>query len=97
LVELDAVKGLFSHSFCECIRRGELEKIAVSEASRIRMIPALGAFGESLLIGMRLDSVRVDMGKGSTCVEAYIVLLTEKISAQGAKALVPSEIVFCAV
>ena len=97
LVELDAIKGLFSRSFCECIRRGTLEKIPLSEACRIRMIPASGAFGEDLLVGMRLDSVRVDMGKGSTGVEAYIVLVTEKISAQGAKALVPSEIAFCAV
>ena len=97
LVELDAIKGLFSRSFCECIRRGTLEKIPLSEACRIRMIPASGAFGEDLLVGMRLDSVRVDMGKGSTGVEAYIVLITEKISAQGAKALVPSEIAFCAV
>ena len=97
LVELDAVRGIFSDSFYECIKQGDFEKISFSESSRIRMIPAKSASGDTLLVGIRPDFVRLDMGKGQTAVEAYIAFSVEKISANGAKALVPSELVIGAV
>ncbi|MBE6534378.1 MAG: hypothetical protein E7678_05360 [Ruminococcaceae bacterium] len=97
LIELDAVKKLFSNVFLECVRRGDIEKIPISESSRIRMVPAKSATGETLLVAIRPDSIKLDMGKGESFVEAYIVISTEKISAHGAKALVPSELIFGAV
>ena len=94
LVELDAVRGIFSKEFCECIKNCELQKIPITEASRVRMIPAHSASGEALLVGIRPDAVRLDMGKGATSFNAYIVFSKEKIVANGAKVLVPSELVF---
>ena len=94
LVELDAVKGIFSSRLYDCVKGGSLGDSALPEANRLRMIPARGAVGAGLLVGILPDAVRLDMGKGSVAVDAYIVLSRDKISAQGAKALVPSDLVF---
>lgn len=94
LVELDAVRGIFSSRLYDCIRQGSLGDSSLPEANRIRMIPARGALGSGLLVGILPDAIRLDMGKGAIAVEAYIVFSKEKISAQGAKALVPSDLVF---
>jgi hypothetical protein len=93
LVELDALRGLFSDSFLRAVGNGRIEELSPLESSRIRMIPAQSASGDTLLVGIRPDFVRLDMGKGDTAVEAYIAFSVEKISAHGAKALVPSELV----
>ena len=97
LVELDALRGIFSDKFFKCIKNRELEGIPLSESSRIRMIPARSASGDALLIGIRPDCVLLDMGNGATRVEAYLAISLEKISANGAKALVSSELALCAV
>ena len=94
LVELEALNKLFSKSFCEAVRCGNFEKIPLSEAGRVRMIPIQSAAGEALLVGFRLDDIRLDMGKGAVSVDAYVAFSTEKISAHGAKALIPSELAF---
>ena len=92
LVELDALDGVFSASFRASLKRGDVISLSSREASRIRMIPTRSASGESLLFGMRVDSLSIDMGKGATEVEAYIVFSVVSISADGVKALVPSEL-----
>ena len=97
LVEFDAVQSIFSKEFRAYYMEGKLEKISsfsFLESSRIRMIPVKTASGESLLVGIRPDSIRIDMGKGMTLFDAYIAFSKEKISANGAKALVPSELAF---
>jgi hypothetical protein len=58
------------------------------------MIPIQSAAGEALLVGFRLDDIRLDMGKGAVSVDAYVAFSTEKISAHGVKALIPSELAF---
>ena len=45
-----------------------------------------------MLLGIRADSVRLDMGKGACEVSAYIAFSREPIVAKGVKALVPSEL-----
>ena len=94
LVELEAVRSIFSNGFCECVRRSSFGDPSLPEASRIRMIPAKSAVGDALLIGIRADALRLDMGKGMIEVDAYIAFSKERISAQNAKALVPSDLVF---
>ena len=93
LVDLDSVKGIFPRSLYDSVRTGNIEELPSAEASRIRMIPACDASGEVMLFGIRPDDILLDMGKGALSVCAYIVFSQEKISAQGAKALVPSELV----
>ena len=100
LVEFDAVQKIFSKEFCAFIKCGDVDKtnnLNFFEASRVRMIPAQTASGESLLVGFRPDAIRIDMGKGMSAFDAYIVFSKEKISADGIKALVPSELAFGAV
>ncbi len=97
LVELDSLSGLLSDSILRCIKSGTLDKIPPTEASRIRMIPASGAVGRSLLIGFRPDRILLDMGKGATYVDAYLAITEAKISANGARALIPSELAISAV
>lgn len=97
LVELDSLSGLLSDSILRYIKSGALDKIPHTEASRIRMIPASGAVGRSLLIGFRPDRILLDMGKGATYVDAYLAITEAKISANGARALIPSELAISAV
>ena len=92
LVELDALDGVFSASFRTSVKKRDIISLSSHEASRIRMIPARSVSGDSLLFGMRVDSLRIDMGKGATEVEAYLAFSVERISADGVKALVPSEL-----
>ena len=97
LIELEAVKKILPDRFFEAVKSDELEKIPLSESSRIRMIPAQSASGEALLIGMRPDKIILNMGSGAICVAAYLAFTRQKISANGARALVPSELAMCAV
>ena len=92
LVELDALDGVFSASFRTSVKKRDIISLSSHEASRIRMILARSVSGDSLLFGMRVDSLRIDMGKGATEVEAYLAFSVERISADGVKALVPSEL-----
>ena len=96
LVEFEAVQKIFSKEFCAFVKNGDFEKLPYSifsESNRVRMIPVKTASGATLLVGIRPDFVRLDMGKGYTELDAYIVFSKEKISANGTKALVPSELV----
>ena len=93
VVELEAVSSLFSRSFLKCVKKGDFTELSEREGTRVRMIPARSAAGDAILIGFRVDSVRIDMGRGSCSVDAYIAFSVEKISAEGVKALVPSELV----
>ena len=92
LVELDAMRGVLSSKFCDCVRRGELDGFSAIDASRIRIVPARTASGDAMLIGIRPDRLRLDMGKGYGTLDAYVVFSCEKISALGARALIPSEL-----
>ena len=92
LIELEALKSLISRELYEAARKGDFNKIPQSDSSRIRLIPTQSVSGQALLIGFRPDGVLLDMGKGRTRVDAYVVFSIEKISACGVSALVPSEL-----
>ena len=94
VVESDSVKYIFPRSFIEAVKKGEIAGLRERERARIRMISVSTAMGETVTYGIRVDSVKLDFGKGVTAVEAYVVLSNEKISAKGIKALVPSELAF---
>lgn len=92
LVELDALTSILPRSLCEGVREGNITLLEERERARIRLIPSQSATGKAMLVGLRVDALRIDMGGGATPIDAYVVLLTEKISERGIKALVPSEI-----
>ena len=94
VVNIDSVKTLFPRSLIAAVRAGDITNLRAREASRIRMIPASTAVGESVMYGIRVDAISLDLGKGATEVEAYVVLSKDKIFIKGIKALVPSELAF---
>ena len=96
LIELEALRTVLPRELYASLRSEELEKIPLSESSRVRMIPAQSASGQCLLVGLRVDKIFLDMGKGAIEIEAYIAISNEKISARGAKALIPGELAFSA-
>ena len=59
---------------------------------RVRVIPIRTVGGESVGYGIRADRVRVELGRETRSVEAFILAANEPISADGARALVPSEL-----
>ena len=94
LADIDSLADVFSAGFRDCVKRRDITSLSALDASRIRMVPARSASGDVLLVGVRVDALYVDMGKGATEVEAYLVFSAESISADGVKALVPSELAF---
>lgn len=93
LVELDALSSVLPYSLTEAVKKGNITLIEERERPRVRLIPSQSATGKAMLIGFRVDALRIDMGGGAAKTDAYVVLMTEKISEKGIKALVPSEIV----
>ena len=81
MVDAEAVKGIFSRSFIESLKVGNLTNLRDSEKIRIRMVPAMTATGEAVMYAIRVDSVRLDLGGGMTEVDAYVVISNDKISA----------------
>lgn len=93
LVELDALSSVLPYSLTEAVKKGNITLIEERERPRVRLIPSQSATGKAMLVGFRVDALRIDMGGGAAKTDAYVVLMTEKISEKGIKALVPSEIV----
>ncbi len=97
VVDIDSVSYIFPRSFTDAVKKGNIARIREQEKRRIRMIPASSALGDSVMYGIRVDTVRLDLGSGAAEVDAYVVLSNGKISAKGVKALVPGELAFGAV
>ena len=94
VIDMDSAASLFPLSFVDAIKKGNMNALCEREKRRIRMVPASSALGESVMYGIRADSVRLDFGSGAAEVDAYVVLSNAKISAKGVKALVPMELAF---
>lgn len=92
VVDTDAVGGIFSNTLLKAAKSGDLLSLDGYDRAKIRLIPISTAAGETMLLGIRADSVRLDMGKGACEVSAYIAFSREPIVAKGVKALVPSEL-----
>lgn len=86
--------------FDELIGRGDaravidrrIEDLSEGICRRVRVIPMRTVGGESVGYGIRADRVRVELGRETRSVEAFILAANEPISADGARALVPSEL-----
>ena len=94
VADIDAIKNIFPRSFVEAIKKGDITRVGEQERTRIRMIPVNTAMGETIMYGIRVDSMKLDLGKGEVFIDAYLVLSKDRISAKGIKVLVPSEAAF---
>lgn len=92
VVDPEALRGILSKSVIKSVREGDTSVLCSLLELKARIIPVSTASGEAILIGIRVDSLRLDMGKGESEVEAYLTLSGERITVNGIKALVPSEL-----
>ena len=76
---------------CAVIDR-RIEDLSEGICRRVRVIPMRTVGGESVGYGIRADRVSLELGRVIRSVEAFILAANEPISADGARALVPSEL-----
>ena len=69
-----------------------IEDLSEGICRRVRVIPMRTVGGESVGYGIRADRVSLELGRETRSVEAFILAANEPISAGGARALVPSEL-----
>ena len=75
---------------CECL--SEI-KNPLYEYKGIRLVPTKTASGSRLLLAIRPDKIKIDLGNSEKDVEAYIALGNIENGADGCQALVPSALV----
>lgn len=71
---------------------GEILSLGGADMRSIRIVPARTAVGESGLIAFRPQRLTIDSGRGAREIDALVVLTKLEKSAEGALALVPSEL-----
>jgi hypothetical protein len=71
---------------------GEILSLGGADMRSIRIVPAMTAVGESGLIAFRPQRLTTDSGRGAREIDALVVLTKLEKSAEGALALVPSEL-----
>lgn len=91
IVELDALRPILSRELVKSALSGDISALSERDASKVRLIPAQGVSGNGVLIGIRADFVRLDMGRGMTELDAYVAISTENLLLGEIKALVPSD------
>ncbi len=67
-----------------------LDSILQKDKRRIVLVPTLTASGESILLGIRLDCIRIIDKERSYVADAIVALSSASISANEKKALIPS-------
>ena len=70
-------------------RRSEL--LLPENARRMRVIPVRTVGGGGMMYAFRMDSVRVDTGKGFREVDVFVALCTEELKG-GVQAIVPTDL-----
>ena len=93
-VDVDVFSGLVPDRVLFAAREEKisaLDSVSRNFVKNIRLIPVRTVTGEKMLIGIRADSVRIDVGKGAYESDAYLVI--SKLDApSGVEALIPGEL-----
>ncbi len=94
VVDADACHALVSPLLCEAAKRGKAPPHDLPRGlfERIRLIPTHTATGEALLIALRVDEIQICTDKSPYTVDALIALSALQGRADGASALIPSEL-----
>ena len=79
-------RDLFGVSEAEVLREGHPERLSVKYQSRLRMIPATGATGRCVLLGIRPDEIYVHGSK----VKCYVAV--NQGSEDSPESIVPADI-----
>lgn len=94
IVERGEMERILPHNMARMIIHGKTEELSAEEVKRIRIIPAGTVGGSSLLYAVRVDEIRINMGKGWSAVDALVAFGEIGKNAYGAKALIPSSVAF---
>ena len=94
VAEKEEVKKILPQGVAAVIDNGRLDMLSKRDVGRVRVIPAQTVSGGGILYALKVDRVRLDMGKGWCDADALIALCRLERNADGAKALVPSTLAF---
>ena len=92
IIDPECLDKLVGRGDARAVIDRRIEDLSEGICRRVRVIPMRTVGGESVGYGIRADRVRVELGRESRSVEAFILATNEPISADGARALVPSEL-----
>ena len=92
IIDPECLDKLVGRGDARAVIDRRIEDLSEGICRRVRVIPMRTVGGESVGYGIRADRVRVELGRESRSVEAFILAANEPISADGARALVPSEL-----
>ena len=92
IIDPDRLDELIGRGDARAVIDRRVEDLSEGICRRVRVIPMRTVGGESVGYGIRADRVRVELGRESRSVEAFILAANEPISADVARALVPSEL-----
>lgn len=92
IVELGSMSGLLSRRTVRAIEAGALTAFEGEDAGRVRIVPVRTVSTEGMMYAFRLDRIELDFGDGWREVDALAAVSAVPINADGASALVPSEL-----
>ena len=95
VVESSLLREVFPPKLLYMAEKGELNALGIEDDNikrSIRLVPASTATGEKMMIGVRSDMIRIDSGRGFCESDAIVVISRVGILRNGARALVPAEI-----
>ena len=95
VVDSSLLADIFPPKLLKMAERGELCALGEGDENikrSIRLVPSATAVGEKMMIGVRTDKIRIDSGRGFCESDAIVVISRIAYLRDGARALVPSEI-----
>ncbi len=92
IVELDSMRDLLTRRTVRTIESGGVTAFEGEDAERVRIVPVHTVSGDGIMYAFRLDRIELDFGGGWCEVDALAAVSTVPINADGASALVPSEL-----
>jgi hypothetical protein len=94
IADTDEMERIFSLRVSRILKKGDIEHLDAKEARRVRAVPTRTVSGDTVLYAFRMDALRVDMGGGWREIDALVAFGNIGEGAEGARALIPSNIVF---
>lgn len=92
IVELASIRSLLSRKAVRAIESGTVAAFDGEDVGRVRIVPVRTVGAESVMYAFRLDRIELDFGNGWYEVDALAAVSVVPINADGASALVPSEL-----
>lgn len=88
----DSLKSFLPQALLRAMRDGYTDALSTEQKRRVRVVPASTVNGSGMLWALRVDRLELDMGKGKREIDAYLAVAPIGISAEGAEALIPIDL-----